>query len=241
MCLPAGFFRGDRLVNDGGANQRLDRSPAVILSVPVVDMWTRHARRSTHHLAGVAVDIPSPLGRYSFYGAQPIEVSRAAYGHETWYQDLTLTAIKIWESWNKSLRDRTVLPPGMTPQERIYVNCGNYRFNDEQADTGLNPFEKASVENITRAGLGHTQYLFAEREEDVTRAQRDGFGHAVDPFHLASASEGAKKHTGYLDAIGGFVYADKACRYALHLAGKLGVKFFLDRVAGQFEGFREDT
>lgn len=128
----------------------------------------------------------------------------------------------------------------MTPQERIYVNCGNYRFNDEQADTGLNPFEKASVENIARAGLGHTQYLFAEREEDVDRAQRDGFGHAIDPFHLASASEGAKKHTGYLDAIGGFVYADKACRYALHLAGKLGVKFVLDRVAGQFEGFREE-
>ncbi|PLB43328.1 DAO-domain-containing protein [Aspergillus steynii IBT 23096] len=125
----------------------------------------------------------------------------------------------------------------MTPSESIYVNCGNYRFGSD-SEQGLNAFEKASVENISRAGLAHTQYLFGEKAEDVDRARRDGLGYAVDPFNLASSTEsGGKKYKGYLDAIGGFVYADKACRFALHLAGRLGVRVVLDRQAGQFEGF----
>ncbi|PWY90337.1 FAD dependent oxidoreductase [Aspergillus sclerotioniger CBS 115572] len=165
------------------------------------------------------------------------KIIRAAYGHETWYQNLTLEAIKVWESWNDTLATGAMLPPGMTRDERIYVNCGNYHFGDHGDAAGLNPFEKASVENITKAGLGHTQYLFASKPEEAKRAKKDGYGYAVDPFHLS----GDGQPSGYLDMIGGFVYADKACRYALHLAQQLGVNLVLDRQAGSFEGFVEDS
>lgn len=173
------------------------------------------------------------------------KIIRAAYGHEVWYQDLTLEAIKLWEAWNESLADadatgKGLLPPGMTSKDRIYVNCGNYHFGDSH-DHGLNVFEKQSVDNITAAGLGQTQYIFSEDSKEVERAQADGFGYAVDPFNLAKIEGGKEtgRYHGYLDAIGGFVYADKACRYALHLAQQLGVRFILDRQAGHFVKFIE--
>ncbi|KAF7596106.1 hypothetical protein BBP40_003368 [Aspergillus hancockii] len=165
------------------------------------------------------------------------KIIRAAYGYETWYQNLTLEAIKVWESWNEFIANGTILPPGMTTDDRVYVNCGNYHFGDHGDHAGLNTFEKASVENITQAGLGHTQYLFTSRPEEVARAQKDGYGYAVDPFNLSTNGQ----HTGYLDMIGGFTYADKACRYALHLAQQLGVHFVLDRQAGCFRDFQEQN
>lgn len=161
------------------------------------------------------------------------KIIRAAYGHEVWYQNLTLEAIQQWEAWNQDLAQGRDLPPGMTNKDRIYVNCGNYHLGDEP---GLNSFEKLSVENLTRAGRGHTQYILTDPTE-VERARKDGFGYAVDPFHRAK-KDGT--YSGYLDAIGGFVYADKACRYALHRAHRLGVKFVLDKTAGHFDGFLEE-
>ncbi|KJK60825.1 solA [Aspergillus parasiticus SU-1] len=162
------------------------------------------------------------------------KIIRAAYGDEVWYQNLTFKAIEVWESWNKSLTEETILPPGMTSKDRIYVNCGNYHFGDET--NGLNDFEQLSVNNITKAGKGHTQYLLYSDSKEVARARADGFSYAVDPFNLSKDG----KHQGYLNMIGGFVYADKACVYALHLAKRLGVKLVLDRRAGSFESFRED-
>ncbi|PYH98423.1 sarcosine oxidase [Aspergillus ellipticus CBS 707.79] len=164
------------------------------------------------------------------------KIIRAAYGHETWYQTLTLEAIKIWESWNLSLSQGAILPAGMTRDERVYVNCGNYHFGDHGESAGLNAFEKASVENITAAGLGHTQYLFGGDGAAADRARKDGYGYAVDPFHLGQT---AGAGVGYLDTIGGVVYADKACRFALQLAQHLGVRVVLDRQKGSFEGFEE--
>lgn len=123
----------------------------------------------------------------------------------------------------------------MTDKDRIYVNCGSYHLGNDDGG-GPNPFERSSIENITKAGLGHTQYVLTEPDE-AARANADGFGHGVDPFNLASDG----KYTGYFDAVGGFVYADKACRYALHLAQSLGVKFILDESAGRFEGFHEQN
>lgn len=119
----------------------------------------------------------------------------------------------------------------MGKNDRIYVNCGNYHIGDE----GPNPFEQRSIENLTKAGLGHTQYLFSDNKE-VERAISDGRGYAIDPFHLAADGKG---YQGYFDAVGGFVYADKACRYALHLAKELGVDFVLDGQKGRFERFYE--
>lgn len=119
----------------------------------------------------------------------------------------------------------------MTKSDRVYVNCGNYHLGDD----GPNPFEQRSIANLTKAGLGHTQYVLRDAE-NVTRAQADGFGFGVDPFHLANEKD-STGYQGYLDTVGGFVYADKACRYALHLAQELGVRFILDPQKGHFDRF----
>lgn len=180
------------------------------------------------------------------------KIIRAAYGHEIWYQNLTLEAIRLWESWNESLAEEgrpTSTTHGLTSSDRIYVNCGNYHFGDGQeggdGHQGLNDFEKQSVDNIKAAGLGHTQYLFSVDPKEADRAIADGFGYAVDPFNLSKKDDKdgqgkIGKYHGYLDMIGGFVYADKACRYALHLAQQLGVRFVLDKQAGRFVGFLEE-
>lgn len=172
----------------------------------------------------------SPLGSCKTDQIDCNKIIRAAYGDEVWYQNLTLEAIQAWTAWNGSLEKGKQLPPGMTTKDRIYVNCGNYHIGDE----GPNPFEQRSIENLVKAGLGHTQYLLGDPKE-AERARSDGFGYAVDPFHIAKDG----KYEGYLDAVGGFVYADKACRYALHLAQGLGVKFILDEQKGLFERFSE--
>ncbi|KAJ9409206.1 hypothetical protein DTO045G8_2974 [Paecilomyces variotii] len=163
------------------------------------------------------------------------KIIRAAYGHETWYQNLTIEAIQNWTAWNDSLARGDDLPPGMTTKDRIYVNCGNYHIGDEK---GMNGFEDLSVKNITAAGYGHTQYLLTD-PKDVARARRDGLNAAIDPFNLLHKGQG--RLSGHLDMVGGFVYADKACRFALHKAQSLGVKFILDPTAGQFSSFIEEN
>lgn len=181
-----------------------------------------------HRQVGITVD---QIKRGAHTSIDYNKIIRAAYGHETWYQDLTFDAIESWKGWNESLSKGQNLPPGMTDRDRIYVDCGNYHLGDAE---GPNPFEKQSIENITKAGLGHTQYLFTDAKE-ATRAKANGLGHAVDPFNLSKNG----KYQGYFNAVGGLVYADKACRYALHLAQKLGVKLVLDRRVGSFERFHE--
>ena len=165
------------------------------------------------------------------------KIIRAAYGHEVWYQDLTMEAIRLWEAWNEdyAARRRQQVDRGgqnVIRDDRIYVNGGNYHFGN--TGHGLNAFEKESVKNIRAAGLGKTQYLFNLDPKEAERAKADGYGYAVDPFRLATNSN---KYEGYFDAIGGYVYADKACRYALDLAQRLGVHFVLDRQAGRFVQF----
>jgi sarcosine oxidase/L-pipecolate oxidase len=183
---------------------------------------------------------------------------------------LTLEAIKEWEGWNRELahspssgsRDDLDLPPGMTSQDRIYVNCGLYHIGDYSATAtatatatgggnGLSAFEKLSIENLGKVGLGKTQYMLDDRAE-VERARADGYGNGVDPFRLTGSgrdivsetnpgadagTQSESGYSGYLDMIGGFVYADKACRFALHMAQRLGVKFVLDKQAGLFVRF----
>ncbi|KAI9730745.1 MAG: hypothetical protein M1834_005714 [Cirrosporium novae-zelandiae] len=161
------------------------------------------------------------------------KIIRAAYGDEVIYQNLTFEAMKEWEAWNQHLTQGEDLPPGMTRNDRIFVKGGNYRLSD---NADLSPFEKLSIKNISEAGYPDSQYVLGNPEE-VARAKRDGWVHAIDPFNRAKDG----KHTGYLDAMSGFVYADKACRYALHKAKGLGVKFTLGDPQGKFQAFKEEN
>lgn len=100
------------------------------------------------------------------------------------------------------------------------------------SDSSLPEFETRTMENMAKAGLESSQIVLTN-PIDVGRAKTNGFGFAVDPFKR-------KDNYGILDIQGGFVYADKACRFALHKAETLGVQFIFGPERGLFSGFLLD-
>jgi sarcosine oxidase / L-pipecolate oxidase len=94
------------------------------------------------------------------------------------------------------------------------------------SDADLTQFEIDSIENMTKSGYAKTQIVLTDAA-DVAHANASGFGFAVNPFYL-------KNNYGHLDTVGGLVYADKACRFALHMAERLGVQLILGGSKGTF-------
>ncbi|MCJ1300902.1 hypothetical protein MMC08_003701 [Hypocenomyce scalaris] len=158
------------------------------------------------------------------------KIIRCTYGADTVYQDLSIEAMEYWNGWNAQLAAAVISPPGMPKTDVIYVNNGNLQIEDKPS---LPAFERTSIENITAARLGASQIVVND-PADVARAERTGFGFAVDPFHR---KQKGKPYVGLLDTLGGFVYADKACRFALQKAKCLGVRFVLGGAAGTFSAF----
>ena len=87
------------------------------------------------------------------------------------------------------------------------------------------------------AGLGGTQ-LITMNPKHVEAAKSRGLGYGIDPFRR---EERKKMNVGVLDTTGGVVVADKACRFVLHKARNLGVKFVLNAEAGAFESYWYDS
>lgn len=158
------------------------------------------------------------------------KIIRSAYGSQVEYQTLALDAMTHWKKWNEEIKQGKTLPPGFTTQDAIFVNNGNVNFT---SDAGLPEFEKVTIENMTKVGLGKTQIVLTN-PEDVKHAKASGFGFAVNPFNRKSTY-------GLLDLQGGFVYSDKACRFALHKAQKLGVRTILGGAEGTFSHFLRDA
>lgn len=158
------------------------------------------------------------------------KILRSAYGTQVYYQDLALDAMTHWRKWDKELSSGKTLPPGFTTRDSLVVNNGYLAMN---SDPGLPQFEQDSIQNMTKAGLGRKQIVLTN-PADVARAEADGFGYAVNPFNR-------KNNHGMLDTHGGFVYSDKACRFALHKAETLGVQVILGGAKGTFSKFLGDS
>lgn len=94
------------------------------------------------------------------------------------------------------------------------------------SDDSLPQFEKDTIQNMTKVGLARTQ-IDLSSPSDVQRAKADGFDFAINPFNR-------KNNFGVVDTQGGFVYADRACRFALHKAKALGVQLILGGSKGTF-------
>src|SRR6266536_2111935 len=135
-----------------------------------------------------------------------------------------------WKAWNTEVANSVDPPPGLTRDDVIYVNNGNLQITNKST---IPIFEQLSVQNMAAAGFGHTQ-IVVNNPVDVARAAKAGFGFAVDPFGRKAKG---RPYLGLLDTAGGFVYADKACRFALHKARSLGVRFVLGGAAGTFQSF----
>lgn len=158
------------------------------------------------------------------------KIIRAAYGPQFEYQTLALDAITKWRKWNEEISSGKTLPPGFTAKDRLFVNNGCLTMT-----TGLelDSFEEATAESMDRVGLKDSQHNL-HNQEHVKRAKSKGFGFAVGAFDTSQASA-------TLDTQSGFVYADKACYFALHKAKQLGVKLVLGPSQGLFQSFLEDA
>ena len=154
------------------------------------------------------------------------KIIRAAYGSQTEYQTLALDAIDHWKSWNDDIKHGKMLPAGFTNKDVLFFNNGNLTMT---SDDVLPQFEIDTIQNMTKVGLAKTQVVLS-KPTDVSRAKADGFTFAVNPFNR-------KNNFGLLDTQGGFVYSDKACRFALHKARTLGVKAILGGSKGTFANF----
>jgi sarcosine oxidase/L-pipecolate oxidase len=75
----------------------------------------------------------------------------------------------------------------------------------------------------------HGTQLINNEQQDIKLASQKGLDFALQPF--------GKDVLGVLDTTGGYVLADKACRFALHKATRLGVNFVLGPKAGLFTSF----
>lgn len=157
------------------------------------------------------------------------KVMRASYGPMIDYQNLAIESLDDWHDWNAAISDRSnpnTLPPGFTHDDAVFLNNGSIELN---SSGGLTEYQNASISNMQKAGYPNTQ-LDLENAQDAARAKSLGLGHAINPFARPPG-----KNSGILDTMGGLVYADKACRFALHKAKLLGVKAILGGPSGTFK------
>ncbi|KAF9874438.1 hypothetical protein CkaCkLH20_08001 [Colletotrichum karsti] len=150
------------------------------------------------------------------------KIIRSAYGTQKIYQDLSFEAIKGWNAWTRELRrGGDAVPPGMNTDDDLWINNGDLSCTD---DAVLPEFEKSTIETMHRAGYQDTQ-LVNDNPDHLRMAAERGLASMMQPF--------SKKLLGVLDSTGGITLADKACRFALHKAKRLGVRAILEPLAGK--------
>ncbi|KAF2724607.1 putative sarcosine oxidase [Polychaeton citri CBS 116435] len=156
------------------------------------------------------------------------KIIRSAYGGVSIYQELSLEAIDGWEAWNHRIASGSSVPPGMTASDRVFIPNGNLIMTDSDI---LPAFDLASVQSMEAAGHKDTQLITTDpRHLDLARSR--GFAFALDPFRR---EEKGKSNVAVLDTTGGTAVADKACRFALHEARKLGVRFMFGPEIGALD------
>lgn len=117
----------------------------------------------------------------------------------------------------------------MSSQDSLWINNGDFSGTDA---TTLPDFERATVENMEQAGYRDTQLINNEKSHLETAGAK-GFGPMMQPF--------SKPLLGILDTTGGIALADKACRFALHKAKRLGVRMVLAPLAGEVASLIRST
>lgn len=161
------------------------------------------------------------------------KIIRTAYGSQVEYSDLTVDALREWNAWNEEIATGHDLPPGMTKEDRVFINNGHLTLSDEAQ---LPEFERQSVVNMARAGQEPTQ-LVTNALDDEALAVAKGRQYCMDPFRRARRG---LNNVGLVDTIGGTAIADKACCFALHKCRRLGVNLTLSAEAGYLDKLAHD-
>jgi sarcosine oxidase/L-pipecolate oxidase len=148
------------------------------------------------------------------------KILRASYGDAKLYQDLAFKAMPEWRKWNELLSKtpKDDLPPGLSPDVKLWNNCGFLRLGGE----GLDELEEKTQANFPD-DIKETQYRVSDRQRRKD-AEADGIPYSkVDPF---GRLERGLPTDGVLDMTSGFVLASRACAFALHLVRRLGVQTY---------------
>lgn len=211
--------------------------PIVIVGSGIFGLSTAlHLARRGYRDVTVFDRQPCDELRYSYLNgadgasADMNKIIRSAYGGQTEYQTLSTEAIAGWTSWNEELATGVTVPSGMSQKDRVFVPNGNISFS---TDSELPPWEVACIKGMQAAG--HEDKMLDttdERHRKMAEAMNMGF--AVDPFRR---KERNKSNVGVLDTTGGMAVADKACRFAMLKAKRLGVKFIFGSEHGHFDSF----
>ncbi|KAI0173540.1 FAD dependent oxidoreductase [Hypoxylon sp. FL1284] len=165
---------------------------------------------------------------------------RMSYGDEIEYQRLAFDGIEVWNAWNAEIRASSPesLPRGLAPTDLIWNNCGFLRMS---IDGQLSAIERATLANMTREGLRHTQFVLgdpADEERARARFPKGEWERKSDPFNRRRQG---KDLVGVFDSTAGFVEASKACIWVSHLCRRNGVKFVLGERDGQVTTFIKDA
>lgn len=212
------------------------QDPVVIVGSGIFGLSTAlHLARRGYRNVRVFDKQPYDESQFSYFkgadaaSADMNKIVRSAYGSQTEYQELSAESIAIWHQWNEELANGQTLPPGMTTQDRVFVPNGNISLSTAPT---LPDWELACIEGMEKAGHPDTQLATTNpRHREIARQK--GLEPHMDPFRQEARG---KPNIGVLDSTGGMTVADKACRFALHKARTLGVKFIFGAEAGFFQG-----
>ncbi|RFU28298.1 hypothetical protein B7463_g8031, partial [Scytalidium lignicola] len=237
----AGLLLDFAFIANSAMSHIIDKtSPIVIIGAGIFGLSTAiHLAQRGYKYVTILDKQPYDKSRYSYdagcdaasAGKDINKIIRAGYGAQVEYQDMAIDAIAHWQQWNSEIKAGHHLPTGFRKDDMVFVNNGSL---DLTSDVNLSQYELDSISNMTKSGFRSTQVVLTDAQ-DVARAKKEGFEFAVNPFKRSP-----EKNYGLLDTMGGFVYADKACRFALHKAKTLGVETVLGGAAGTFKSFLRD-
>ncbi|KAI7197729.1 hypothetical protein KC363_g179 [Hortaea werneckii] len=162
------------------------------------------------------------------------KIVRSAYGGVSIYQNLTLEAIERWKDWNAEIKSGKDLPPGFSKDENVFLPNGNLIMTDAST---LPAFDQATIDSMEANGHRDTQLLTTDARHRRL-AEEMGIGFALDPFQRGSKGLST---VAVIDSTGGTAVADKACRFALHKARQLGVKFVMGPKTGALDSICYDV
>ncbi|RMY70025.1 hypothetical protein D0863_06074 [Hortaea werneckii] len=197
------------------------------------------AQRGYHNLS-VFDKHPYDQSQYSYFkgadaaSADINKIVRSAYGGVSIYQNLTLEAIEGWKDWNAEIESGKDLPPGFSKDNKVFLPNGNLIMTDASR---LPAFDQATVESMEANGQKDTQLVTTDTRHRRI-AEEKGIGFALDPFQRSSKGLST---VAVIDSTGGTAVADQACRFALHKARRLGVKFVMGPQTGALDSLCYDV
>lgn len=154
----------------------------------------------------------------------PYAAVRCSPADQPGYRDLSVEAVTGWEDWNRELWGGKTVPPGMRPEDRVFINNGFFSLFD--GGDAIPESELARVKAMEQKGM-ELALLLSMNLDHVDSANSRMFN--IDPFRR---EEKSKANLGVMDTLGGTVIIGKAYQFALHKAQTQGVKFAMDSEEG---------